>query len=100
MKILEALKLNLISISCRGNSLQYDGNSFYVTQFNSDPIMSSNEDIAVDLLLTHKICKIINGKFAWIMIVDGTSTTITNPDYFKEHYKSLGYTIEEENENT
>jgi len=100
MTILDELKEKKITISCKANSLDYDGNTFGVTKLFDQPICTSSKAIAVELLQQHKVCKIVNGKFAWIMMVDGTSTTITNPDYFKEHYKSLGYTIEEYNENT
>jgi len=103
MKIIEALKQNKLHIYNDTKILQFKGNSFVVTDYSkieNNIMFTSDEDIAVNELTNAKVCKIINGKFAWIMLVDGTSTMITNPDYFRDHYKSLGYEIEEENENT
>lgn len=43
------------------------------------------------------ICKITNGKFSWVLEVDGKTITFNgsdNADYFAEIYTKLGYTIE------
>ena len=45
-------------------------------------------------------CKIINGKFSWIMKVDGKVITFngsSNADYFAALYKKLGYNVEIDN---
>ena len=52
--------------------------------------------------MSKKICKLINGKFSWILIVDGQEIAFTgsyNADYFAKHYKELGYKIEWEDRN-
>ena len=44
-----------------------------------------------------KKCIIINGKFSWMLEVDGESISFQgehNALYFKKHYESLGYEVE------
>ena len=44
-----------------------------------------------------KKCKIINGRFSWIMEVDGHKISFQgfyNAEYFRDHYKKLGYDVE------
>jgi len=44
-----------------------------------------------------KKCKIINGKFAWILEVDGKTIVFQgggSADYFENHYTLLGYRVE------
>lgn len=41
-----------------------------------------------------KTCIIINGNFSWHLCIDGYSINFDgskNVDYFKKHYKELGY---------
>ena len=51
-----------------------------------------------------KEVKLINGRFSWFLCVDGKRIPFQgseNADYFAEHYRSLGYTVifeEEESE--
>ena len=43
-----------------------------------------------------KKCIIHNGRFAYFLIVDGQKIALNQGvDYFKEHYKKLGYVVEE-----
>lgn len=44
-----------------------------------------------------KECRIINDRFSWVLDVDDEMIRFQgghNADYFEEHYKSLGYTVE------
>lgn len=44
-----------------------------------------------------KVCKIINGKFSWLLQVDGRTISFlgrVNADYFENHYVNIGYTVE------
>lgn len=97
MKILDALKNNIISISCRKKVLTCSPNGiFYVQEIFGDSFTTfADEDSAVSYLVDDtKICKIINGKFSWQIDVDGQKVNINSTDYFEEHYKSLGYRLE------
>lgn len=43
-----------------------------------------------------KTCRIINGKFSYVLEVDGESIAFSGgyaADYFEEHYKALGYEV-------
>lgn len=47
-----------------------------------------------------KICRITNTRFSWILEVDGETIPFQhnwNAEYFKNHYQSLGYMVEEVN---
>ena len=48
-----------------------------------------------------KVCKLVNGIFAWVLKVEGLEVAFSSAlaaDYFAEHYKKLGYEIEWEKE--
>jgi len=48
------------------------------------------------LINDKKICKLINGRFSWIMNVDGEEILfqgLCTAEYFAKHYKKLGYKI-------
>lgn len=43
-----------------------------------------------------KLCEIINSQFCWILKVDGVEIPFQGydyADYFKEHYKKIGYKV-------
>ena len=43
-----------------------------------------------------KVCTIVNGQFSYILEVDGESIAFngsSSAEYFKEHYRKLGYKI-------
>lgn len=45
----------------------------------------------------NKICKLVNDNFSYFLQVDGQNISFQgmgNAEYFEEHYKALGYTIE------
>lgn len=45
----------------------------------------------------HKICKLINTRFTWILEVDGENIPFnchSSAEYFAKHYDELGYTVE------
>ena len=44
-----------------------------------------------------KKCEIINGRFSWILKVDGQTISfqgMESAEYFKNHYEALGYDVE------
>ena len=46
-----------------------------------------------------KVCRIINSRFCWLLVVDGQSIpfqSVSSAEYFKRHYTELGYQIFEE----
>jgi len=50
-----------------------------------------------DANIMNKVCKIINGKFAWLLEVDGQRVPFQGgcyADYFEKHYSELGYKVE------
>jgi hypothetical protein len=48
-----------------------------------------------------KECVLVNGRFCWILKVDGQSIPFNqaaSADYFEEHYRGLGYNVRREDE--
>lgn len=74
-----------------------------INEIEHSPDVDGIDHILKNGLLITGECEIINGKFSWILNVDGESIPFQggfNADYFEKHYKELGYKVIRKNENT